>query len=123
MHAKLPFSCGDSKRELRDAYQMRAELERAELQQQSLQVEKDGKNLKDRVAQGLVPAQNNKSKHLTEEQEQMFKQVLQSSQKNFAGLLNINDDEESSDHHLDDPQPKIDQPDDNGLSSSSNNRY
>lgn len=31
MHAKLPFSGGDSKRDLKDAYQMRAELERAEL--------------------------------------------------------------------------------------------
>ena len=41
-----------------------------------------------RVALGLVPSKTNKSKQLTEEQELMFKQILQSSQKNFANLLN-----------------------------------
>ena len=55
MKAKLPFSGGESKRDLQDAYKIRAELERAELQD-TFDRSKNDSLADSRVAQGLIPA-------------------------------------------------------------------
>ena len=62
MHAKLPFSGGDSKQNLKDAHKARAELERAELLQTYLVGGERGDAIDKRVALGLVPSKDNKSK-------------------------------------------------------------
>jgi len=61
MKAKLPYSGGESKQDLKSAHQKRMDNERKEL----VETYNDSKDK--RVELGLVPSKTNKSKQLTSE--------------------------------------------------------